>query len=261
MKQGYTGDFYIIIDDEDKTASEYKKRFGADRVITFCKQEYLDKADTGDITGTRGVILPARNACFDIARNLGLTYFLELDDDYREFSFRVPDGEVLRSIRCQDIESIFDAYLDFLDESGALTVCMAQGGDFLGGVSAFHRIRWKRKAMNTFFCRTDRPFSFMGRINEDVNTYTTLAHRGEFLCTVGDASVVQTITQTNSGGMSESYLELGTYMKSFYSVMFCPSAVKVSVMGQSGLRLHHEVDWERCAPKIISERHRKTARG
>lgn len=260
MKQGYTGDFYIIIDDEDKTASEYKKRFGADRVITFCKQEYLDKADTGDITGTRGVILPARNACFDIARKLGLTYFLELDDDYIGFYHRFADGPKLGQKKI-DCDAVFDAYLDFLDESGALSVCMSQGGDLIGGVEAFSRIRWKRKAMNSFFCRTDRPFSFMGRINEDVNTYTTLAHRGELLCTVGDVSLVQMQTQQNKGGMSESYLELGTYMKSFYSVMFCPSAVKVSVMGQSGLRLHHEVDWERCAPKIISERHRKTVRG
>lgn len=189
-----------------------------------------------------------------------MKYFLELDDDYNGFYHRFADGGKLRSARivCDDV---FDAYLDFLDVSGALTVCMAQAGELMGGVEGFHRIQWKRKAMNSFFCRTDRPFSFLGRINEDTTTYVTLGHRGELFVTLGDVSLVQGVTQANKGGLTESYLDMGTYMKSFYSVLFCPSAVKVSVMGTTGLRLHHEIDWDKCAPKILHERHKKTARG
>lgn len=38
-------------------------------------------------------------------------------------------------------------------------------------------------------------------------------------------------TQKNAGGMTETYLESGTYLKSFYSVMYAPSCVKLNTMG------------------------------
>ena len=41
-KAGYTGKIYFIIDDEDEQAEEYKKNFGADRVIIFDKQAAYD---------------------------------------------------------------------------------------------------------------------------------------------------------------------------------------------------------------------------
>lgn len=34
--------------------------------------------------------------------------------------------------------------------------------------------------MNSFICDTERPFSFMGRFNEDVNTYITHGETGEW---------------------------------------------------------------------------------
>ena len=56
---------------------------------------------------------------------------------------------------------------------------IAQGGDFIGGAKSLNfRKGILRKAMNTFICDTERPFTFVGRINEDVNTYVTLGSRG-----------------------------------------------------------------------------------
>lgn len=37
QKSNYTGDWYIVIDNEDKTAAEYYKRFGKDKIIMFDK--------------------------------------------------------------------------------------------------------------------------------------------------------------------------------------------------------------------------------
>lgn len=62
----------------------------------------------------------------------------------------------------------------------------------------------------------------------------------------------------NAGGMTDLYLDSGTYVKSFYSVMYCPSAVKVAVMGgDAEKRLHHNISWNNCAPKILRENYRK----
>lgn len=148
--------------------------------------------------------------------------------------------------------------LDFLDESGAVTVAFAQGGDYIGGAgSGNFRKGLLRKAMNSFFCRTDRPFKFFGRINEDVNSYVKLGSEGKLFFTVADVGLVQTETQKSSGGLTEAYLDLGTYVKSFYSVMYCPSCVKIGIMGGNDYRIHHQISWRNAVPQIVDEKWKK----
>lgn len=57
--------------------------------------------------------------------------------------------------------------------------------------------------------------------------------------------------------MTDVYLDSGTYLKSFFSVMYMPSAVKIKMMGYIEKRLHHHVDWNKAVPKIVSEKYRK----
>lgn len=256
---GYTGKWYMVIDNEDKTADEYYKLYGKDHVIMFDKFKKAQEFDTCDIMSRdRRAIVYARNAAFDIAEDLGLTYFLELDDDYTEFRMRYDLNGVFSSIYVTQLDLIIEETLDFLDSSGALTVAWAQTGDFIGGMtSRVYKERLTRKAMNSFFCRVDRRFDFIGRINEDVNTYTWRGTRGELLFTIADMSLNQQDSQQNKGGMTDIYLNAGTYVKSFYSVIVSPSCVKISEMGCGHRRIHHLVNWETCTPKIISDRFKK----
>jgi hypothetical protein len=114
-----------------------------------------------------------------------------------------------------------------------------------------------RKAMNSFICDTERCFDFRGRINEDVNTYTLLGSQGALFFTHNLVCLHQAETQKNKGGMTGAYVDGGTYVKSFYSVIGMPSAVKVSVMGNKNMRLHHLVDWRHCVPMIMREEFKK----
>lgn len=257
-KCGYTGRWYIIIDNEDSRADEYRQTFGEDKVIQFDKLAVSKTFDTADLSQDRRTIVYARNASFDIAEELGLKYFLELDDDYTEFSFRKEINGTLKTINCRHIDLLFDAMIDFLDCADITTVALAQTGDLIGGISSgVHRARLVRKAMNSFFCRTDRRFQFLGRINEDVNTYISLGTRGKLFFTVAEAILKQTDTQQSSGGMTDVYLDSGTYVKSFYTVMMCPSCVNIAMMGVSNKRMHHRINWNSCTPKIINERWKK----
>lgn len=256
-KGNYTGKTYIVVDNEDETVEEYYKLYGK-RVIMFDKLEMAKRFDTGDNFAERRTIVYARNACFDIAEKLGLKYFLELDDDYTSFMFRKIKGDKLIGIECRQLDRLFERMIDFLEESNALTVAFAQGGDFIGGAnSKTFKKKLLRKAMNTFFCKTENRFDFLGRINEDVNTYTSLGSKGKLLLTVTDACITQVQTQKNGGGMTDVYLDSGTYLKSFYSVMYSPSCVKIGVMGASSLRIHHHVYWNNCTSKIVNERWKK----
>lgn len=253
-KQGYTGKIFFILDDEDTTAEKYVEKFGKDNIFIINKNEIAKQFDTGDISKDTRTVVYSRNACFNIAKALGLRYFLQLDDDYHCIHHRYEEAGRLVSRRIYDLDKLFSYMIDFLNESNALTVALAQGGDFLGGIqNDFFRKRVKRKAMNTFFCDVEKPFQFVGRINEDVNTYTMLGNRGTLILSVADANIVQAQTQTNKGGMTDIYLDKGTFIKSFYSVMYSPQCVKISEIGSKHKRLHHCITWNNCTPMILSE--------
>lgn len=248
---GYKGDIYIICDDLDPELDLYKKKFP--KVIVFDKQAAALECDACDNTGKLDSVLFARNQCHRIAKELGLQYFLELDDDYIHFKYRYIKNGMLKDYVLKDkIEDIFDIYLDFLDASGATVIAMPQTGELQGGCHYFYRIAFKRKAMNTFFCRTDKPFKFVGRLNDDVNMYLTLNKFGEKVFQVGPCVLDQKRTQEQSGGLTDMYLESGTYWKSMVSVMICPSAVRAVYQTALG-RIHHRINYNRICPKLIRE--------
>lgn len=258
---GYTGEIYLVCDDEDTTVDEYKERHGDDKVFVFSKEEWFTKSDTVDAdTMPRSVILPARNFCFELARKLKKDYFWELDDDYAYFSVKGIRNGVLHDYREMDsLDDICESYVDFLESNESImAVCFAQNGDYIGGKDGtmFHQ-KIKFKAMNSFFCKTSRPFMFSGRINEDVTTVVTMERMGKLFMTLGDMTLSQKETQSNAGGMTTCYLQVGTYRKSFYSVIACPSAVKIAAMGGGHSRIHHAVSWENVHPYILSERWKK----
>lgn len=255
LTQGYTGKYYFILDDEDKTIDVYSSMFGSEHIIVFNKDDVLKSFDICDNFKNKDVVVFARNVCFDIAKKLNLKYFLELEDDYVRFEIREEKNNKLLTYKIEDLDSIFNYMIEYLNESNALTIAFAQGGDLIGGLNGnMWKLKIKRKAMNSFFCDVNKPFTFIGRMNDDVNTYTTLGSQGKLFLTISNIDLIQVPTQSSVGGNSEAYLEYGTYLKSFYSVMCMPSSVKISMMGEQHQRVHHLIDWETCVPKIISWR-------
>lgn len=259
-KQGYTGRIVVVIDNEDRTADEYHRRYGAE-VVVFDKAAAARTFDEADNFGDRRAIIYARNASFDICRELGIDYFIQLDDDYTEFRYRRDSNNewvglgpvhVIRSL-----DSVFDAMVEYVRTAPIASIAMAQGGDFIGGVEG-KGPGPKRKCMNSFVCSTARPFKFIGRINEDVNTYTYRASQGLVFLTTTQVSLQQKQTQSNRGGMTDLYLASGTYVKSFYTVMLQPSSVVAGVLkDRTNARIHHRVNWRATVPLILSEEYKK----
>ncbi len=257
-KCGYTGKLFLVIDNEDKTAEQYYKNFGRDKVIMFDKKKYSDECDECNNFDERRRITMARNACFDIAKQVGVTYFMELDDDYFAFQYRMNNNNEYAHghvIIKKTMNHIIDSYIDFYKSTNSLSIAFAQGGDFIGGVQSDTAIKMplKRKCMNSFICSTERPFKFIGAMNEDVNTYTTLGSRGQLFFTIPFNTLEQKETQSQAGGITDMYLKYGTYCKSFTTVMNMPSSVKVAMMNSKYERLHHKINWNNTVPKIISE--------
>lgn len=258
-KQGYTGAVYIVIDNEDKTSEKYYKLFG-DKVIMFDKAEAAKLFDVGDNFTNRNAIVYARNYSFKLARDLGYKYFIQLEDDYTSFVYKI--GVDFKRIEkpIKNLDSVFFLLLEYYKSVATLKcLAIAQGGDFIGGKldGTFTSLGRRRKVMNSLICSVDRPFEFVGRMNDDVNTYTESGRRGNLFLSFPNLMLHQIQTQKNKGGHSDIYKGFGTYVKSFFSVMYAPSCVKVAMLNTKHARMHHQVTWNNTVPRIISDTYKK----
>jgi hypothetical protein len=260
QRMGMTENVFFVVDDGDPQLAEYKAKY-QDKLIVFSKAEIAKTFDEGDNFEKQNTIIYARNASFKIAKQKGFRFFLQLDDDYMSFAYTSNKDSTYSisniSIK-KTFEQVCEAFIQFLENTPFISIAFSQGGDHIGGLLCSYNktLYLKRKAMNSFFCDTQKPFSFVGRINEDVNTYTESQRRGLLFGTLLQVRLKQKKTQTNSGGMTDAYLQSGTYVKSFYSVLYCPSAVKVYAFrdpAADNYRFHHKVSWNNCAPKILRD--------
>jgi len=258
-RSGYTGDIYIVCDDGDKTLDKYKELYG-DKVKVFNKAEQSDFDLMDSLDDDRCVVF-ARNYTFKLAKELGYKYFAELDDDYNHFNYRFDDNyKYISSTPIRGLDKILTSMVEYVESSPIHAICFAQGGDFIGGKSGgmAQAVQTKRKAMNLFVFDVDRPVEFTGRINEDVNMYLRHGILGDILLTTTQVCLEQVATQTGGSGLTDIYKALGTYVKSFYSVMASPSSVKINLMGNKHRRLHHIIKWNNTVPKIIRQEHQKS---
>lgn len=268
-KDGYTGKWYLLLDDGDEQIDRYKEKFGEEHVIVFNKSEIAKEFDLMDNFDGDKVIVYARNALNKIAKEMGLEYFWELEDDYGDFSIRMQMGTHLPILQVEDLDSLIEAFLDFLDKTKIKTIAFAQTGEMMGGLNGnIWKDKVKRKAMNTFFFRVaDLPMSpgdqFIGRMNDDVNWYIDSGKKGAVILQTAEVTLTQEETQKQKSGNTIAYRALGTYVKSFYSILTRPDCVKICQIGSGhngskcDLRIHHHIDWNKCVPKIVSSKFKK----
>lgn len=258
QKLGYRGRVLLVVSDNDPELDRYIENYG-DMVYVFNKEKAVEELgiDLGNNFNEYDGILVPRGYCFKIAKELGYPFFIEFDDDYRYFAYRYEENSKLKTI--EDLPcftEIINAYVNFLKKTNVDTIAFAQGGDYIGGTeSSMFKEKISRKAMNGFFLRTDKYLEFKGILNEDVNCYVTNGMRGKILITPCEISLGQMETQSQTGGLTDTYSG-NTYVKSFYSVMYSPSNVKISAMGVNKYRIHHKVLKNQTYPKILHEKHR-----
>lgn len=257
-KQGYTGDWYVVVDDPDQL-SAYEAEYGSDSVVYADKDDALPETDRGDNFNKRKTPLYSRNQLWNLAETLGYSYFWVLDDDYYFIQYRFNselDYDPQTPSDLSSLDNLLSDAVDFLERGELDTLCFAQGGDFIGGEEASfaQAVQTKRKAMNSFLCKTDRPFKFRGTMNDDVNTYVRAAQYGKLFLTTNLASIDQGNTQQNDGGITDLYRGEGTYVKSFYTILYAPSCTSLSKLsGRSEERIHHSISWRNAVPKIVPE--------
>lgn len=248
---GYTGKIVIVIDNLDKTQDDYIEKYGYENVYVFNKSFVALESDAMNNFNDRRATLFARNAAFEIANDLGLDYFLVLDDDYGSFCHKREECERTS----KRLDEVFYYFLEYLINTKIDCIAFSQGGDHIGGYNP--NKMFKRKMMNSFFCKTDSPFDFYGTMNDDVNAYLINGARGNIFITFYPFMLHQATTQTIDEGLTNIYAMYGTYVKSFYSIMAAPNCCCIRLMGEKSPRLHHSIKWNLAVPCIINEKYKK----
>lgn len=249
---GYSGKLYFIVDDEDETKDEYINVYGEESVKIFHKEEWFDIGD--NLTEHKGVPVYARNESFKIAEGLGLRTFLQLDDDYTSIAFRYDNGEKLMAKEVPDIDRLFDAVCDYIEQAPITCIAFGVPGDYIGGRDSKYKQHIYFNARNSFFCKTGDPFVFLGRVNEDVSTPAWHNSTGRLFITILDVMVSLYDHKKNSGGSTEQYKSFSLFWNYSYPVMYFPSGVRIS--GTHG-SINKEVRYNNTVPKILSERWKK----
>lgn len=249
---GYTGRIFVILDNLDTKIDEYMQKYGYENVFVYNKSWVALKSDAMNNFGDRRATLFVRNATFDIAKELGLDYFLVLDDDYESFCHKQVESERVSN----SLDIVFYEFVKYLINTPIMCLSFSQGGDHIGGFNPLKRI-YKRKSMNSYFCMTNRRFSYYGTMNDDTNMYLINGAKGLIYLTFYPFMLHQEETQKIDGGLSDIYKKYGTYVKSFYSVMCAPSCCKIQLMGDKNMRLHHNIKWDKAVPCIINPKYKK----
>ena len=251
-KHGYTGRIVLICDDLDETRYEYIEKYGAENVYIFNKRWASKHSDPMNNFGKYESTLYVENSMFEIASDLNLESFCAMCDDYNSFCHKQAESE----IQTKSLDEVFSYFLEYLMNSPIKCLAFSQGGDHIGGYDPYRRTS-KRKVMNSFICLTERPFSFYGSMNDDTNMYVRNGVKGDIFLTVYCMMLHQPETQNTKGGLTDLYTSFGTFVKSFYTVILCPSAVKIALMGHSAPRLHHKINYKKAFPCIIRESYKK----
>lgn len=261
-KFGYTGKIILLLDDEDTTIDQYRNNFKDYTIETYSKDDKMKIIDSMDNTGDKRCAVYARNACFDVANKYGYRYFCQMDDDYTSIPYRFIENDKLYRSDEVNLDEVFKAYIDFMNVNDNIySVAFAEPGDFTGGTgSKLNQRNFLTKCMGSWICDVNKPLTFKGTMNDDVNTYALAGAQGKMFFTFNFIMIDTPATQSVKGGMTDIYLSIGTYCKTFYTVLCCPSFVKVDVYdghGKQGYRIHHRFKWDNAKPKLISSRWKK----
>jgi len=223
---------------EEPEYDDYARTIPADRLVVL-NEEYKRRYELCDNLGLSKSTGPgpARNQAWDIALQEGWEYFWVMDDNIRAFYRRN------KSLRDYCDQTMMRACEDWVQRY--TNIAMA-GPDYLMFSSPQNTLKPFLANTRIYSCamiRTDTPFRFRGRYNEDTILSLDMLVAG--WCTVLFKAWLQekiNTQQIKGGNTQEFYEKEGTLLKSRMLVQEYPDLTRL--VFRYG-RWHHEVDYAR----------------
>ena len=225
LKTSFSGDVYILCDDQDETLPDYKDKFGS-KVIVFNKDEWVKKSDPMDNFNSKKSVLYARNAVFEIADAMGYRYFAMADDDIKDLQFRYEQDGKLLAKPVSNLDKVIEYIVQLMNTTVISYFSFGTDKNFIGGVQ--NRNFQKKvidKVYNFIICKSGQQHSYKGIMNEDEIHNVISLSTGVLLKSLTAIQIVmEPVGKGETGGNSETYKENGyySYTRNFYPTIACP---------------------------------------
>ena len=248
-------EWFIVCGTNDETLPEYKKRWG-NKVLVFDWKKETETTDTLDNFGFESMpsgATPVRNATIRISQQRGEKRHWQFDDDYRAFYLynkqknkfeRIRDGKTLYNEM-----NVISSFADKANLPNA-GFCLTNASFPDSACTVEPRVF----NMHNLPSDPEKAQFWRGRMNDDlINAIEVLQKGGrEFAFKFLATNMVP--SQSEKGGLTDIYKEIGTVRKTAYAVLIAPGAVKLVI--RFG-RYHHRVNWDTLKSCVISEKFRR----
>ena len=254
-KQGYTGRIIVVIDDVDDQKELYEARYEC--VEVFSKDDYSGTFDEV-VIGNKSSVTFARMACFDIAANYGLSYFVELDDDLTAINYRYIKGDQLCGYTVKNLDEIFDSMISLFDNKNVMAVSFSKGSEFIGGVKASGmKNAFTRTCHSIFMMKAERKVKFISTLYEDMSTALHYGRIGKLFLGINPFQYVPKETGYGNvdGGASEMYKKFDDYSRCCGVVVTNPDCIKIRRKSDGSFGFNTK--WDAVGAMILNERWKK----
>lgn len=245
LKTSFSGDVYILCDDQDETLPAYK-------------DEWIKKSDPMDNFNSKKSVLYARNAVFEIAAAMGYRYFAMADDDIKDLQFRYEQDGKLLAKPVSNLDKVIDYIVQLMSATAISYFSFGTDKNFIGGVQ--NRNFQKKvidKVYNFIICKSGQQHSYKGIMNEDEIHNVISLSTGVLLKSLTAIQIVmKPVGKGETGGNSETYKENGyySYTRNFYPIIACPFLE----VKQNSKGFIFGADRNLYTPKILAEELKQT---
>ena len=243
---------YVFIDDEADDRERYKavaKQYGF-RLVVFDMTEARKRFDyVHRASVSRRSAGQARNMFQDYAKKKGIERYVVMDDDTKEFQFRVK-GVYVHTASGETVKRTFEMIAEMMRRQRIGLSGVSQTGDFYGSL---YLSMMRRKVMNVTFY--DTRFIYRGERgvqDDDTSQFAGVLNEGLFTGSLADGiNLQQTVSATAKGGLTDLYNECKLYNKAMVTPIQYPSAIRAERQVMNGGRIHHRIDYRYLAPKLM----------
>lgn len=243
---------YVFIDDEADDRERYKavaKQYGF-RLVVFDMTEARKRFDyVHRASISRRSAGQARNMFQDYAKKKGIERYVVMDDDTKEFQFRVK-GVYVHTASGETVKRTFEMIAEMMRRQRIGLFGVSQTGDFYGSL---YLSMMRRKVMNVTFY--DTRFIYRGERgvqDNDTSQFAGVLNEGLFTGSLADGiNLQQTVSATAKGGLTDLYNECKLYNKAMVTPIQYPSAIRAERQVMNGGRIHHRIDYKYLAPKLM----------
>lgn len=253
LKLGYDPKkLHVILDDEADDREQYEANMAklGVPVHVFDMEEARERFDyVHRPSPARRSAGQARNQFYDLAKRLGIDFYVVIDDDTNHYQIR-PFANYKRMAQLKDFERVFAAVKEFMQRQRIGLFGLSQTGDLM---QIPYTGLLRRKVMNTTF--VDTRFIYRGERgvqDDDTSQFVTAMNEGYFLGSMGTGLVLnQTPSAKAEGGLTDLYRELKLLNKSLVCPIQFPSCIHAERQEKNGGRLHHRIAYRYLAPVLM----------